>query len=88
MARKLDEPMRDLPPFIERVPYSRRDALVPSGLSVWGIINVLKGYDWDVDKMATDVGDEITAEDIQSAVEYYRSHQSEIEAKLDSLREP
>ena len=73
-------------PAIEPVERTRIEMLAPSGVSVWSIVSHLKDYDWNVDEMMAELGDEIEREDVDFAVAAYREKPGPIDRKLRSLR--
>jgi uncharacterized protein (DUF433 family) len=55
-------------------------------IHVWAIIGFLQGNNWDLGKAAA--GYQIPRDAVQAAVEYYRAHQAEIDARLEANRQP
>lgn len=55
-------------------------------IHVWALIGYLQGNNWDMQQAAVDYG--IPVEAVQAAVDYYRQHRAEIDARLVRNRMP
>jgi uncharacterized protein (DUF433 family) len=66
---------------VERYPNGRADArLRDSGVSVWAIVGFLRVYDNDDRKVAEHF--DLSAEEIEAALAYYRLHKQVIDARV------
>jgi uncharacterized protein (DUF433 family) len=65
----------------DRYPYRRADAwLRKSGVSIWVVVRNLDMYRGDRDQVARDF--ELTQEEIDAALAYYRRHKKYVDARI------
>jgi hypothetical protein len=87
-ARAIDEYLR-----AERFPgilfvtgaSGRRKTKIANGLDVWEYVLAARGYDWDGEKTATQLGQPRAR--VELALAYYRAYPAEIDARLRRMEE-
>ena len=55
------------------------------GYSIWSVVRSYVSCDKDLDRTLADYGGELTAEELQAVLSYYRANQQVIDRKLQEI---
>lgn len=66
--------------------WDRRPWVIGTGLDVWEIVDMLRSFDDDVDRLVAD--NELERRHVELALAYHREHTEEIEAAIAENRRP
>ena len=55
------------------------------GYSIWSVVRSYVSCDKDLDRTLADYGGELTAEELQATLSYYRANQEVIDRKLEEI---
>lgn len=66
--------------------WERRPWLIGTGLDVWELVDMLRSYDGDVERLVAD--NHVEARHVQLAVAYYEEHADEVDDAIADNRRP